>query len=98
MLALIEPFPEPLVILHVKVADGAVDKNAVNITCCPTGTLAVPGKICTGPAVAGGGVAGGVTVWLPHAAKNRTATSDAPKAPALLPILIPYQPSYLELN
>ena len=53
------PLDEPPLMLHVKVAEGALGRNAVNCAVPLMGTLALPGKMDTGTeglVVGGGGV------------------------------------------
>ena len=75
VLASMEPFPEPLLILHVNFAVGALERNAVNCTCWFTGTLAAPGKMVTGPRLLGVGVGGGVVLVFPQEANTQTTAS-----------------------
>jgi hypothetical protein len=95
--ALIVPLPEPDETLHVNVAVGALARNALNCAFPFTGTLAVPGKIVTGPELGGGG--GGVVVVLvppPHALKVSSAAAAitaSERSSILFPVIMSVTPN-----
>ena len=71
------PLPDPDETLHVNVALGALARNALNCAFPFTGTLAVPGKIVTGPEFGGGGGGAGVAVPLPPQAAKASSAAAA---------------------